>query len=339
MPAVEPPAAPVILSLGEPAGIGPDCVLRAHHAQPGLFRDIRIIGPALWLQTRAGDIGSDTAIEEIPSLDASVSPGALTCWNPGIGTVYSVHPGKPVHENAPAIIACLNHAARACLNGNARALVTGPIEKSVLRNAGFAFPGHTEYLAHLSGTGQVVMMLAADELRVALLTTHMPLKDVAEHLSTPATLECLRMTHREMQQKFHIPHPRLALCALNPHAGEHGHFGREEINILTPAVQQAVNEGMQVAGPLPADTLFSPSMRQTFDVAVCCYHDQALIPIKALTFGNAVNVTLGLPFVRTSVDHGTALDRAATAQVSYGSLVAAIEMAQHLTRTIHELPQ
>ncbi len=331
MPTVARCSRPLLLSLGEPAGIGPDCVLRAHQADPGLFHDIRIIGPARWLRDRANDIGLSVAIEEVASLEAQSAPGALACWNPGIGDVHAVRPGNPKAGNADAIITCLRKAAAACMLGEARALITGPIEKAVLKNAGFGFPGHTEYLAHLAGTEQVVMMLAAEALKVALLTTHLPLKDVPAHLSLSGTLACLRITHQDMQQKFRIPHPRIALSALNPHAGEGGHFGREESELLAPAIRQARAEGMDVSGPWPADTLFSPAMRGSFDVAICCYHDQALIPIKALYFGQAVNATLGLPFVRTSVDHGTALDRAGTAQVSFASLVAAIKMAQHMS--------
>ncbi len=330
MPALGKHIKPILLSLGEPAGIGPDCVLRAFNAHPELFDDIRIAAPASWLRARADDLCLSIPIEETPSLEKRLPSGSLGCWNPGIET-SPVRPGKPSHENAQAVIDCLRHAADACLHGHARALVTGPIEKSVLKNAGFAFPGHTEFFAHLAGVERVVMMLASDVIRVALLTTHMALKDVASHLSVDSTLGCLRIVHTDMQQRFHITQPRLALCALNPHAGEQGHFGQEEIDVLIPAAEQAKSEGIQITGPLPADTLFSAAMRKSFDVAVCCYHDQALIPIKALSFGNAVNVTLGLPFVRTSVDHGTALERAATADVSYSSLEAAIEMAQHLS--------
>ena len=322
--------APMLISLGEPAGIGPDCVLRAFYARPERFDQIRIVAPAAWLQTRARDIGLSPHISETSTLEEDVSTKELTCWNPGIKT-EPVQPGELDSKNAHAVIDCLRHAANACLQGRARALITGPIEKSVLKDAGFEFPGHTEFLAHLAGVDRVVMMLASDEIRVALLTTHMALKEVPSHLSLDSTLDCLRIIHTDMRQRFGIAQPRLALCGLNPHAGERGHFGREEIEVLAPAAERARTEGIRVTGPLPADTLFSPAMRKTFDVAVCCYHDQALIPIKALSFGNAVNVTLGLPFVRTSVDHGTALDLTGSDSVSFSSLVAAIKMAQHIS--------
>jgi 4-hydroxythreonine-4-phosphate dehydrogenase len=217
-------------------------------------------------------------------------------------------------------------------------MVTGPIEKAVLRDSGFEFPGHTEFLAHISrGTRNhdgektdFVMMLASDDLRVALLTTHLALRNVPDTLSIRTTVESLRIVHHDIHTRFSIKKPRLGLCSLNPHAGEQGHFGHEEIDILEPAVNIARTEGMDVTGPLPADTIFSAPMRKNFDVIICCYHDQALIPIKALSFGEAVNVTLGLPFIRTSVDHGTALARAGSKQVSYSSLVAAISMARQM---------
>ena len=217
-------------------------------------------------------------------------------------------------------------------------MVTGPIEKAVLRDCGFVFPGHTEFLAHISHERRIhshektdfVMMLASGNLRVALLTTHMALRDVPDALSIQATVDSLRIVHRDMHSRFGIEKPRLGLCSLNPHAGEQGHFGHEEADILEPAASMARNEGIDVTEPLPADTIFSAPMRRQFDAIICCYHDQALIPIKALCFGESVNITLGLPFIRTSVDHGTALARAGSDQVSYSSLVAAIAMARQM---------
>jgi len=213
----------------------------------------------------------------------------------------------------------------------------------VLRSAGFNFPGHTEFLAWLSSqasndasihdSSHFVMMLASDQIRVALLTTHLALRDVPDALSVDATLKCLRIVEHDLRNHFGIQTPRLALCALNPHAGEKGHFGREEIDILAPAVRLAREQGIHVSDPLPADTVFSGAIRSQYDAMVCCYHDQALIPIKALSFGEAVNVTLGLPFIRTSVDHGTALDRVGKRSVSCSSLLAAIAMARHMSGT------
>jgi len=327
---------PTLITLGEPAGIGSDCVLLAHQAEPELFSDIRIVAPASWLQLRAKELGIDTSIEAIESLQTKCDDSsALYCWSPVSEETVAPISGKPAIQTADAVIACIQAAALACLHGEAAAHVTGPIEKAVLRDAGFDFPGHTEFLAHLSQdySGKacdIVMMLASKVLRVALLTTHMAISDVSPSLSIEQTLRCIQITHADLQQRFGICKPRLGMCGLNPHAGEQGHFGREEIDILMPAVLQARALGIDISNPLPADTLFSAQMRDQFDAIVCCYHDQALIPIKALSFGDAVNVTLGLPFIRTSVDHGTALDRAGSGKVSYTSLVEAIKLAHFM---------
>jgi len=335
---------PTLITLGEPAGIGSDCVLLAHQAQPELFSDIRIVAPVAWLQLRAEELAIDTPIRVIDSLQTACEDSSvLHCWNPLSAEVQkeAVAPiaGKPSIHTAHAVIACIEAAALACMRGEAAAHVTGPIEKAVLRDTGFDFPGHTEFLAHLGEcyTGKkcdIVMMLASKALRVALLTTHMAISDVPASLSIEQTLRCIQITHTDLQQRFGMPKPRLGMCGLNPHAGEQGHFGREEIDILMPAVLLARQSGIDISNPLPADTLFSAQMRDQFDAIVCCYHDQALIPIKALSFGDAVNVTLGLPFIRTSVDHGTALDRAGSGKVSYSSLVEAIEVAHFMQQNV-----
>jgi 4-hydroxythreonine-4-phosphate dehydrogenase len=331
---------PLLLTAGEPAGIGPDCIVRAWHAEPGLFADAVAVCPPAWLTTRAERIGMPLPIREIGALqEAQTDTSALCCWNPA-GTQHTdVVTGHPTAATAEAVIACIEQAALACLDGRARALITGPIEKAVLRDAGFAFPGHTEFLAEISDTPHVVMMLAGSELRVALLTTHLALKDVPAALSVDATLHAIRIAASELKHRFGIREPKLALCGLNPHAGERGHFGREEIDILEPAAALARKDGIAIEGPLPADTLFSPAMRQGFDAIVCCYHDQGLIPIKALSFGDAVNITLGLPFVRTSVDHGTALMRAGTDRVSYSSLMNAVRMAAMMSQEAGDADQ
>jgi len=287
-----------------------------------------VCAPAAWLKDRASLLGISVAIHEVDAPESSSL--ALNCWNPGVDETLAVTSGTPQKETASAVIQCIEAAARACMEKKARAMVTGPIEKSVLRNAGFDFPGHTEFLAHLANTPKVVMMLASRELRVALLTTHMALADVPSALNVEDTLEALCITHHDLQQHFGITHPKLALCGLNPHAGESGHFGHEEIEILQPVVEQARRAGIDVTEPLPADTLFAATHRKAFDAIVCCYHDQGLIPLKALSFGDAVNVTLGLPFIRTSVDHGTALDRAGNGNVSYSSFVAALRLARDM---------
>ncbi len=318
-------AAPILLTAGEPAGIGSDCILLARLHAPDAFENVCVCAPIEWLSERAALLDVDVPLVEVDAPRAR--PEALACWNPCVepGSVTAGHPRK---DTAAAVIGCIEAAARACLDGRAAALVTGPIDKSVLRDAGFDFPGHTEFLAHLAGVRRVVMMLASESLRVALITTHMALREVPDALDEDGVFETLLITARELERRFGIANPGLALCALNPHAGEAGHFGDEEQRILAPAVRRARAEHVNASGPWPADSLFAAERRKDFDAIVCCYHDQALIPLKALSFGDAVNVTLGLPFIRTSVDHGTALERAGTGEVSYSSLVAALTMAR-----------
>jgi 4-hydroxythreonine-4-phosphate dehydrogenase len=322
--------APLLLTLGEPAGIGPDCVLLAFNTHPELFNNITIAAPRLWLNERAQELGINVDIVESRSLKSVGEEGKLLCWNPLPEEVAcgSVTTGRTSASTAAAVIGCIESATHACLKGEASALITAPIEKAILRDSGFDFPGHTEFLARLAGRERVVMMLASNQLRVALLTTHMPLKDVSSALNIEDVATSLRIIHHDLKQRFGLSSPRLALCGLNPHAGEQQHFGDEEVTILNPAVHQLKQEGIDVAGPLPADTLFSSQVRKKYDAIICCYHDQGLIPIKALSFGDAVNITLGLPFIRTSVDHGTALDRAGTGKVSYSSIMEAIRMAR-----------
>jgi len=321
---------PILITIGEPAGIGPDCILLAWAASPENLRDCCVCAPVAWLQERAEMLGLDIPLRAVEQAQASTD--TLNCWNPlpedvQTGPVSCAHPSA---HTAAAVVACIQAAALACMQGQAAAIATGPIEKAILRDCGFNFPGHTEFLAHLAGDVPFVMMLASENLRVALLTTHLAIADVPALLNVPDTLQCLRIVHADLQTRFAIAEPRIGLCGLNPHAGEAGHFGREEIDVLAPAAELARGEGIDVRGPLPADTLFSPPMQREFDAVVCCYHDQGLIPIKALSFGEAVNITLGLPFIRTSVDHGTALDRAGSGKISYSSLIAAIQSARFM---------
>lgn len=333
---------PILITVGEPAGIGPDCILRLHAARPEMFANCIVAAPAVWLNERAELIGMEAHASEVQELpETIVSKKTLQCWNPLVsektGDIAAdictgpVSAGHPSPATSTAVIACIEATALACLAGHASGMVTGPIEKAILRNSGFSFPGHTEFMAHLAGNPDFVMMLASDELRVALLTTHMALADVPAALSIDHVQTCLRIVATDLVSRFGITEPRIGLCGLNPHAGEQGHFGEEEIRILAPAAESARDNGIRVVGPLPADTIFSVPMRRDFDAIVCCYHDQGLIPLKALSFGEAVNVTLGLPFIRTSVDHGTALDRAGSSKVSYSSLEAAIAMATEMS--------
>lgn len=320
---------PYVLTVGEPAGIGPDCVLLAFQAQPDIFRNIVVIAKHGWLTSRAKVLGLTLSISECTSsFERDVSRNTLWVFDPTDDETREVIVGKPSIKEAEAVVSCIRIAAEMCMSGQALALITAPIEKAILKDAGFDFPGHTEFLAHIGGVDRVVMMLASKALRIALLTTHVAIKDVSDLLLQDDVETNIRITYQAMQQQMGIKTPRLALCGLNPHAGEQGHFGNEEIEILRPALAALKTEGIVVDGPLPADTLFSADMRQHYDAIICCYHDQGLIPIKALSFGDTVNITLGLPFIRTSVDHGTALSRAGTGNISYTSLIAAIDMAQ-----------
>ena len=332
---------PLLLTLGEPAGIGPNVVLLAHEKKPAAFKHVLLVAPAAWLRERARLLGGKTKIVEYADWQQATScldnASVLHCWNPGL-SAGEVHPGKPSGATAEAVMACIRQAAECCLKGQARAMITAPIEKRVLREHGFDFPGHTEFLAdlaacHSNSEAGFAMMLASSSLRVVLLTTHMAIRAVPDALSVSETLRVLRITHHDLQHRFAIDRPRLGMCALNPHAGEQGHFGDEEQRILQPAVDQARQLGINVSDPMPSDTLFSPQMREHYDAMICCYHDQGLIPLKTLSFGDAVNITLGLPFVRTSVDHGTACDRAGGRDVLYGSLLQAIHQARLATQS------
>ncbi|MDX8387201.1 MAG: 4-hydroxythreonine-4-phosphate dehydrogenase PdxA [Ghiorsea sp.] len=323
-----------LLTLGEPAGIGPDCVLLAYQAKPELFDDIIVVAKPCWLTGRAAELSLNiptfTCDED---LMRDHNQTGLWVFDPTHDETRTVVAGVPSILESEAVVHCIRVAAEKSLAKDAMGVITAPIEKAILRDAGFDFPGHTEFLADIAGVKRVVMMLASKAVRVALLTTHVAIADVPKLINKQDTMDIIRITYKSMQQQMGIKIPRLALTGLNPHSGEQGHFGREEIDILTPALEQLKAEGIEVDGPMPADTLFSAAIRTDYDAVVCCYHDQALIPIKALSFGDAVNVTLGLPFIRTSVDHGTALTRAGTGEISYTSLVAAIEMAQSHSRS------
>jgi 4-hydroxythreonine-4-phosphate dehydrogenase len=233
-------------------------------------------------------------------------------------------------RNSAHVLALLDAALAGCMNGTYQAVVTAPVHKGIINDAGFAFTGHTEYLADHSGTKKVVMMLAGGGLRVALATTHLPLREVADAI-TPALLdEVIRILHADLQGKFGIAAPRIAVAGLNPHAGESGHLGREEIDIIEPTLERLRGEGMDLVGPLPADTLFSRIRVEPCDAVLAMYHDQGLPVLKYASFGAGVNITLGLPFIRTSVDHGTALDLAGTGRAEVGSLLTAIEVAMEM---------
>jgi len=310
------------LTAGEPAGIGPDlCIALSQQALPCR---ISVLGDADVLRARAAQLGIAVDFVSGDSVPAH-RPGALHVRHFPVAAAVSAGVLDP--RNSAHVLALLDAALAGCLNGSYHAMVTAPVHKAVINDAGFAFTGHTEYLADHSGTNRVVMMLAGGGLRVALATTHLPLREVADAI-TPALLdEVIRILHVDLQRKFGIAQPRILVAGLNPHAGEAGHLGREEIDIIEPALERLRGEGMNLVGPLPADTLFSRIRVEPCDAVLAMYHDQGLPVLKYASFGAGVNITLGLPFIRTSVDHGTALDLAGTGRAEVGSLLAAIEVA------------
>ena len=326
-----PEARRILITPGEPAGIGPDLVLKlAQQAHPHTEL-VAVCDPEL-LQARAKKLGLPLALE-LTTLE--VPPMAHEAGKLGVLPVAlaaPVEPGKLDPRNARYVLEALTLAARWCLEGNAQALVTGPVQKSVINQAGMPFSGHTEFLAERSGVERPVMMLIAGDLRVALATTHLPLREVAYQITRANLEETLRVLHADLRSKFGIAAPRIVVAGLNPHAGEGGYLGNEEIDVIQPVVNKLRDEGLRLIGPLPADTLFTPQRLKEADAVLAMYHDQGLPVLKHVGFGEAVNVTLGLPFIRTSVDHGTALDLAGTGRASMGSIEAALALAIDLAK-------
>jgi 4-hydroxythreonine-4-phosphate dehydrogenase len=320
-------ARPLLLTPGEPAGIGPELACRLALEDPGL---LLVADPTL-LSRSAEALGLALEIDRMDPEEAGERPpvvGRLRCWP--VAMRYPATPGRLDPGNAPYVLECLERAAEACLSGRAAGLVTGPIHKGVINDAGVPFSGHTEFLAERAGVARVVMLLTAGSLRVALVTTHLPLRDVAEAVTTERVRAVLEILNRDLIDRFGLERPHIAVLGLNPHAGEAGHLGREEIDVIEPVLEQARADGMSLSGPLPADTAFLPSQLEGFDAVLAMYHDQGLPVLKHAGFGQAVNVTLGLPFIRTSVDHGTALDLAGQGKADPGSLRAAVDLAQEL---------
>lgn len=326
----------IALTPGEPAGIGPDLAITL--AQTPQAHEIVVVADAGLLLERARLLGLPLQLREINLNDAPRSCSAGELAIVPVSLAAKATAGQLDIANARYVLNTLDVALAGCLNGQFVALVTGPVQKSIINDAGFAFSGHTEYLAEKTGTEKVVMMLATSGLRVALATTHLPLKDVAAAINQTELSQVIRILHRDLQQQFGIAAPRILVCGLNPHAGEGGHLGREEIDIIEPALARLRSEGINLLGPLPADTLFTPKYLDHADAVLAMYHDQGLPVLKFKGFGQAVNVTLGLPIIRTSVDHGTALDLAATGKADAGSLrtalTYALEMAQARRRAI-----
>ncbi len=326
---------PLALTLGEPAGIGPDLTLALWRRRTELdLPPFYVVGDPDFLRQRARMLGIDVPVAAITAPQANETfAGALPVAP--LDLKVSARPGEPDATSAPAAITSIRRAVADVLAGRARAVVTNPVAKSVLYRSGFAEPGHTEFLARLAAeatgrTARPVMMLWSPELSVVPVTIHLPLREVPAHLSRELIEETGRIVARDLKRRFEIAKPRLAVAGLNPHAGEEGALGEEDLTIVAPAVDNLRAEGIDARGPLPADTMFHPAARAHYDAALCMYHDQALIPIKTLAFDHAVNVTLGLPFVRTSPDHGTAFDIAGTGDGDPSSLLAALTLAARL---------
>jgi len=321
----------ICLTPGEPAGIGPDlCVQLAQHT---LACELVVVADSDMLAARAQALGLplQTFLFDPYAPPETHYPGTLNVIS--IPLAAQCVPGQLNPANASYVLDTLRRATAGCRNGEFAALVTGPVHKAVINDAGIAFTGHTEFLAQLTAAPQAVMMLAAPGLRVALVTTHLPINEVSNALNAPLLERVLRVLHADLVKKFRIVRPRILVCGLNPHAGEGGHLGREEIDVIAPVLDNLRSEGMNLTGPLAADTVFTPKNLAAADAVLAMYHDQGLPVLKYIGFGRAVNITLGLPMIRTSVDHGTALELAARGGADVGSLVAALQQAIELAGT------
>jgi len=322
---------------GEPAGIGPDlCLLLAAQPQP---QPLIAIASLELLAARARQLKLDVQLLPV-SPDAwptqPAAAGSLYVWDTPLQAPVTA--GQLDPANAAYVLETLERAAQGCVNGDFAAMITAPVHKGVINQAGIAFSGHTEFLADLTHTEQVVMMLATHGLRVALVTTHLPLRAVADAITEERLIRVSRILHADLVNKFGIAQPRILVCGLNPHAGEGGHMGREELDIIEPCLARLRSEGLNLIGPLPADTLFTPKYLEHCDAVLAMYHDQGLPVLKYKGFGAAVNITLGLPIIRTSVDHGTALDLAGSGKIDTGSLRVALETAYQMASSAHRQP-
>ncbi len=323
---------PLVITMGDPTGIGPEIIVKAlldgeldRFASPLLVAgDTAVLKRAANLFGAATDDATDML---------SINGKRIHIKNLTRLPANDLQYGAPDQDCGRAMATYIDWAAEQCLSGLAAGMITAPINKKAINDAGVDFPGHTEMLADRCGVEKVVMMLAGDRLKVCLVTTHLPLADVATTLTTEAIVETIRITEHSLRAQFSVERPRLAVLGLNPHAGESGLFGDEEQRLIIPAIEQVRREGIEASGPHSADTLFHFAAAGNYDAVICMYHDQGLIPLKLLHFEDGVNVTLGLPIVRTSVDHGTAYNLAGTGQASCASLVAAIRMAEQMIKT------
>ena len=320
-------AAPVIaVTSGEPAGIGPELCLRLAEpaAQTRFAARLVVLGDRDLIAARARLLGAPVAVRDWQA-GAPAQPGTLDVLH--LAADAASLPGRLDPANSRYVLRLLDRALDGCLAGEFAAMVTAPVHKGVINDAGIPFTGHTEYLAERTHTGRVVMMLAGGDLRVALATTHLPLRDVPAAITRESLERTLRILHADLRRRYGIAQPRILVAGLNPHAGEGGYLGDEEITVISPVLDQLRAEGMRLTGPLPADTLFTPPILAQGDCVLAMYHDQGLTALKYATFGNGINVTLGLPVIRTSVDHGTALELAGTGRADPGSLFTAVEQA------------
>jgi 4-hydroxythreonine-4-phosphate dehydrogenase len=328
---------PLALTLGEPAGIGPDIAIAAWQRRSELrLPAFYLAGDRDFLGRRAALLGLDVKLKDVRAEDAVATfPDALPVV--ATGHAATAQPGRPDAGSAEAATGSIRHAVRDVIAGRAAAVVTNPIAKSVLYRAGFRHPGHTEFLAELAArdgkTPQPVMLLWSPALAAVPVTIHLSLRDAIAQLSSELIVSTARIVVADLKARFAVARPRLAISGLNPHAGEEGSLGIEEQTIIAPAIDTLRRDGFDVKGPLPADTMFHEAARKTYDCAICMVHDQALIPVKTLAFDDAVNVTLGLPFIRTSPDHGTAFDIAGTGRANPSSLIAALRLAARMAAT------
>lgn len=315
----------IAVTPGEPAGIGPDIVIAA--AQESFPAHLVAVADPEFLLNRAALSGLPLSLIPCQDLraDTPQQPGTLAILP--VTHTFKGRPGQPDPADAGYVLETLRMACTGCLAGDFAAMVTGPVNKAVINRAGFSFTGHTEYLAGICGNAYPVMMLANQSLRVALVTTHLPLSRVSPAITQDTLEKMITIVWNDLGNRFGIRHPHLLVCGLNPHAGEEGHLGREEIEVITPVLDRLRHRGLRLTGPVSADTAFTPHQLNGVDVVIAMYHDQGLPPLKALGFGETVNITLGLPIIRTSVDHGTALSLAGTGQASSASFVAAVRCA------------
>jgi 4-hydroxythreonine-4-phosphate dehydrogenase len=330
-------AKPLALTFGEPAGIGPDITIKAWQRRNELkLPPFYLLGDRDLLSDRARALGVKVKLAGVRPEDALAAFADALPVVP-TGHAATARPGQPDHTSADAALGSIKQAVADVIAGQAGAVVTNPIAKSVLYRAGFTHPGHTEFLAELAATGrrapQPVMMLWSPALVVVPVTIHLALRDAIAQLSSELIASTVRIVVADLKSRFGLANPRLAVSGLNPHAGEDGTLGSEDQTIVAPAIEILRRDGIEIRGPLPADTMFHDAARKTYDCAICMYHDQALIPVKTLAFEDAVNVTLGLPFIRTSPDHGTAFDIAGTGRANPSSLIAALRLAARMAAT------